>query len=146
MGEYSGYVGWPCSRAKPPTLRQELSPSLCADGWPDVCSVAVCSDRRYPRRSLPIHVSLNEGSHPGHYEIVAPLGTRGKGEVSRARHTKLGREVAIKILPDELSRGVESRIWEDRKADDPGSSMPARRVRRDDWVFGGSFPAARRSC
>ena len=39
----------------------------------------------------------------GPYEVVAPLGAGGMGEVYRARDTKLGREVAIKLLLDEVS-------------------------------------------
>src|SRR6516164_4462418 len=47
---------------------------------------------------------LTIGSQLGPYEIVALLGKGGMGEVYRARDTKLKREVAIKILPDEFSR------------------------------------------
>ena len=39
------------------------------------------------------------GTRLGPYEIVAPIGAGGMGEVYRARDTRLGREVAIKILP-----------------------------------------------
>lgn len=43
---------------------------------------------------------LSPGDRLGPYEIVAPLGSGGMGEVYRARDTKLNRDVAIKVLPD----------------------------------------------
>jgi len=46
---------------------------------------------------------LAAGTRLGPYEITAPIGKGGMGEVYRARDTKLGREVAIKVLPDELA-------------------------------------------
>src|SRR5438093_6907753 len=52
-------------------------------------------------------MALVMGSRLGAYEIISPLGSGGMGEVYRARDTKLKREVAIKVLPDEFSRDVE---------------------------------------
>ena len=47
---------------------------------------------------------LSPGIRLGPYEILAPLGAGGMGEVFRARDTRLGRQVAVKILPDSVSQ------------------------------------------
>ena len=61
-------------------------------------------------------MSLPAGTRLGPYEIVSPLGEGGMGEVYRARDTRLGREVAIKVLPGILSDRAEMRERLDREA------------------------------
>jgi eukaryotic-like serine/threonine-protein kinase len=52
---------------------------------------------------------LAEGDKLGPYEIVAPLGAGGMGEVYRAQDSKLNRDVAIKVLPAPLSSDAQYR-------------------------------------
>jgi Tol biopolymer transport system component len=59
---------------------------------------------------------LTVGTRVGHYEILSALGAGGMGEVYRARDTKLGRDVAIKILPDAFTRNPERLARFEREA------------------------------
>src|SRR6185369_5354015 len=52
-------------------------------------------------------MALTSGTRLGPYEIVAPLGAGGMGEVYRARDPRLGREVAIKVLPASFSQDAD---------------------------------------
>jgi serine/threonine protein kinase len=53
-------------------------------------------------------LGLSAGTRLGPYEIVSPLGAGGMGEVYRARDSKLGRSVAIKVLPSDVARDPET--------------------------------------
>jgi len=61
-------------------------------------------------------MTLVPGTRLGAYEILSPLGAGGMGEVYRARDTKLGREVAIKLLPEHLAANAEARTRFEREA------------------------------
>ncbi|MCH8243703.1 MAG: serine/threonine protein kinase, partial [Planctomycetes bacterium] len=52
-------------------------------------------------------MALERGIRLGPYEILSPLGAGGMGEVYLARDTKLDRQVAIKVLPELLTRDEE---------------------------------------
>src|SRR5213592_2675473 len=52
-------------------------------------------------------MTLAAGTRLGPYEILAPLGAGGMGEVYRARDTRLSRDVALKVLPTAMANDAE---------------------------------------
>ena len=63
--------------------------------------------RRGSARIITSPLVLTPGTHLGIYEVIAPIGAGGMGEVYRARDTRLKREVALKILPDSVAADPE---------------------------------------
>jgi serine/threonine protein kinase len=61
-------------------------------------------------------MALTSGSKLGPYEIQAPLGAGGMGEVYRARDARLQRDVAVKILPPAFARDEERLMRFEREA------------------------------
>ena len=61
-------------------------------------------------------MTLAPGTRLGLYEILSPLGAGGIGEVYRARDPRLGRDVAIKVLPEDFLEGEERRQRFEREA------------------------------
>jgi len=61
-------------------------------------------------------MTLQVGARLGAYEVLGPLGAGGMGEVYRARDTRLGREVAIKVLPAEVASSPDRLAHLEREA------------------------------
>lgn len=60
--------------------------------------------------------TIAAGSHIGAYEVLGPIGAGGMGEVYRARDTRLGREVALKLLPVDKAQDPAARERIEREA------------------------------
>src|SRR5438876_3191158 len=61
-------------------------------------------------------MTVSSGTRLGPYEIVAPIGAGGMGEVYKARDTRLDRSVAVKILPAAFAENAEFKIRFEREA------------------------------
>ena len=61
-------------------------------------------------------MTIPAGAHLGPYEIVASIGAGGMGEVYRAKDPRLGRDVAIKVLPESMARDQERILRFEREA------------------------------
>ncbi len=61
-------------------------------------------------------MGLSAGTKLGPYEILAPLGAGGMGEVYRARDTRLGRDVAVKVLPGGFADDPRALAWFESEA------------------------------
>lgn len=64
---------------------------------------------------------LAPGNKLGPYEIVSPLGAGGMGEVLRARDKRLGRDVALKVLPEAFANDAQRMVRFEREAKVLGS-------------------------
>ncbi|MGA9978917.1 MAG: protein kinase [Candidatus Sulfotelmatobacter sp.] len=95
-GERSAFLNQACSADQ--SLRQEVETLLASSS--DVRS-------SFLQGSSTLLVTLKPGTKLGDYEVKSLLGSGGMGEVYRARDSRLGRDVAIKVLPSFLSADPE---------------------------------------
>ena len=74
-------------------------------------------------------MTLASGSKLGPYEVRSPLGAGGMGEVYRARDTRLGRDVALKVLPEAFAADTERMARFEREASAELAKLHHKRLR-----------------
>ena len=99
-----------------PELRREVE-SLLAVQCPGFLLESPHVDPSLPSRSDLGRATLSAGTCLGPYRIDAKLGEGGMGEVYRARDARLGRDVAVKVLPATLARNPDRRARLRREAE-----------------------------
>jgi Tol biopolymer transport system component len=103
-GERNVYLDHACTD---PDLRLEVESLIAAHEQ---------GNTSFMEQSLVTSVPLSKGAQLGQYTILARIGAGGMGEVYRARDPKLGRDVAIKVLPEAFARDAERRARFQREA------------------------------
>jgi serine/threonine protein kinase len=118
----------PLCRASPPSARRSCNKTADANLRPEVERLLSNHQEAGSFLSNPAvspRAALAPARRLGPYEILSALGAGGMGEVYRARHTRLDRIVAIKVLPGHLSGNSQLHERFERKARAISSLSPA---------------------